>query len=312
MAEIFWRNHLRNVGFPVGNPDSHGQSQGIEVLIPTQITPIQDFVKYPSLPALLTSGLLPVASQAAVIATENFNYGDGNIAGQTGGTGWNYERTDEPAAPAQTASNWNDTFGGAQVVSSALVTSGSGAHREFGGITEGTGGDSNEREGAFRGTGAMFFSVTYTPTTGNQWGGVSSYDFTGPNAEKIFWGAPGGAPGGNFFGIDESGVGQTVSTIPVVTGQTYTLIGMLDFDNDLLGLWVNPDDTDTATSYDVSRIYGGGNWSTALRLASGHTTIWDDLTVGTSFIDVAPVPEPSASLLGLAGAALLTLRRRRA
>lgn len=282
---------------------------GKKVSAPTQITPIQDPVKYPSLPALITSGLLPVASQAAVIATENFSYGDGNIAGQTGGTGWNYERNDEAAAPAQTASNWNDTFGGAQVVSSALVTNGSGAHREFGGITEGTGGDSNEREGAFRGSGAMFFSVTYTPTTANQWGGVSSYDF---GTERLFWGAPGGGNGGNFFGIDESGVGQSNSTIPVVTGQTYTLIGMLDFDNDLLGLWVNPDGTDTAASFDVSRTYTGGNWSSALRLASGHTTIWDDMTVGTSFSDVAPVPEPSVSLLGLAGAALLGVRRRRA
>lgn len=276
---------------------------------PIQITSIQDLVKYPSLPALITSGLLPVASQAAVIATENFSYGNGNIAGQTGGTGWNYERNDEPAAPAQTASNWNDTFGGAQVVSSALVTSNSGAHREFGGITEGTGGTSNEREGAFRGSGAMFFSVTYTPTTGNQWGGVSSYDF---GTERLFWGAPGGGNGGNFFGIDESGVGQTNSTIPVITGQTYTLIGMLDFDNDLLGLWVNPDGSDTAASFDVSRAYTGGNWSSALRLASGHTSTWDNLTVGTSFADVAPVPEPSASLLGLAGAALLAARRRRA
>lgn len=266
-------------------------------------------MKYPSLPALITTGLLPVASHAAVIGTESFDYADGNIAGQTGGTGWDYERTDEAEAPAQTASNWNDTFGGAQVVGSALVTSGSGAHREFGGITEGTGSDSNEREGAFRGDGAMFFTVTYTPTTANQWGGVSSLDF---GAERIFWGAPGGDPGGNFFGIDESGVGQTVSAIPVMTGQTYTLIGMLDFDNDLLGLWVNPDLTDTATSYDVSRAYTGGNWSSALRLASGHTTIWDDLKVGTSFADVAPVPEPSVSLLGLAGAALLTRRRRHA
>ncbi|WP_193214046.1 PEP-CTERM sorting domain-containing protein [Luteolibacter marinus] len=264
-------------------------------------------MKHSFLPALITTGLIPAASHAALIATENFDYSNGSIAGQSGGTGWNYERTDEPAAPAQTASNWNDTFGDAQVVSTALVTSGSGAHREFGGITEGTGGDSNEREGAFRGTGTMFFSVSYTPNTANQWGGVSSYDF---GTERIFWGAPGGTPGGNFFGIDVAG-DQTVSTIPVVTGQTYTLIGMLDFDNDLLGLWVDPDGSDTVTSHDVSAAYTGGNWSSALRLASGHESTWDDLRVGTTFADVAPVPEPSTGLLGLAAAGLLFTRRRR-
>jgi hypothetical protein len=35
------------------------------------------------------------------------------------------------------------------------------------------------------------------------------------------------------------------------------------------------------------------------------------LTVGTEFVDVVPVPEPSTSLLGLAGALLLVNRRRR-
>ena len=268
----------------------------------------QSQVKNPFLPALITSGLLPLASQAALIATENFDYADGNVAGQTGGTGWNYERTNEAGAPAQTASNWNNTFGSqTQIVSSALVTSGNGAHREFGGVTEGTGSTSNEREGAFRADGVFFFSVSYTPTTANQWGGVSSLDF---GTERIFWGAPGGGNGGNFFGIDVVGSGQTNSTISVVTGQTYTLIGMLDFDSDLLGLWVNPDGADTASSFDVSRAYTGTNWSSSLRLASGHTSTWDNLRVGTTFADVLPVPEPSTSLLGLAGAALLLVRRR--
>ncbi|MCW1924392.1 hypothetical protein OKA05_17630 [Luteolibacter arcticus] len=267
-------------------------------------------MKYALLPTLITSGLLPVASQAALIATENFDYADGSVVGQAGGTGWTYERTDEAGAPLQTPSNWNNEFGTHQIVSSALVTNGGGVRREFGGVTEGAGSASNEREGAFRGTGTMFFSVSYTPTTGNQWAGVSSYDFSGENAEKIFWGAPGGANGGNFFGIDAVGDGQTNSTIPVVTGQTYVLIGMLDFDNDLLGLWVDPDANDTVVSHDVSRAYTGGNWSTSLRLASGNQVTWDNLKVGTSFADVLPIPEPSASLLGLAGAALLVRRRR--
>ncbi|MCW1884920.1 hypothetical protein OKA04_09290 [Luteolibacter flavescens] len=263
------------------------------------------------LPLFLISGLLPLASQAALIATERFDYADGSVVGQTGGTGWNYERNDEPAAPPQSPSNWNNEFGTHSIVSSALVTNSGGVRREFGGATEGTGSDSNEREGAFRASGTMFFSVSYTAVTAGQWSGVSSYDFSGPGAEKIFWGAPGGGNNGAFFGIDVNGSGQTISTIPVVTGQTYTLVGMLDFDADVVALWVNPDSNDTATSYDVSRPYTGGNWSTALRLASGNQVRWDDLLVGTSFSDVVAVPETSVPLLGLAGAALLLKRRRR-
>lgn len=286
---------------------THASSPRGDVSCPERIQVTETHVKNPLLPALITSGLLPLASQAALIATENFDYADGNVAGQTGGTGWNYERTNEAGAPAQTASNWNNTSGSPQVVSTTLVTSNNGAHREFGGVTEGTGSTSNEREGAFRGEGVLFFSVIYSPTTANQWGGVSSMDF---GTERIFWGAPGGGNGGNFFGIDVVGSGQTNSTIPVVTGGTYLLIGMLDFDSDLLGLWVNPDGTDTATTFDVSRAYTGGNWSSALRLASGHTSTWDNLRVGTTFADVMQVPETSTSLLGLAGAALLMARRR--
>ena len=248
-----------------------------------------------------------------MIATENFDYADGSVAGQTGGTGWNYERTDEPGAPAQTASNWNNVFGSHQIVSSMLVTNNGGVLREFGGITEGTGSTSNEREGAFRAEGAMFFSTSITvaamlPEGQNQWAGVSSYDF---GTERIFFGMPGQTGAARFFGIAAPGFGaDTFSSIPVVAGVTYTIVGMVDFDADLLALWVNPDGTDSASTYDVSKAYNGTNWASSLRFASGTSVTWDNVRVGTSFGDMAVVPEPSSSLLGLAGAALLMRRRR--
>ena len=127
----------------------------------------------------------------------------------------------------------------------------------WGGTTEGSGFPSNEREGAFRGTGTLFFSTTYKVDTlfaegTGQWGGASSYDF---GAEKIFWGMPGQGTATRYFGIDESGVGNTLSTIPIAANTTYTLLAMLDFDADLIALWVNPDGADSATTYDVSRTY---------------------------------------------------------
>ena len=265
-------------------------------------------MKNPLLPILLISAFSPLATHAALIATEDFEYGSTSIEGQTGGTGWNYERNDEAGAPPQLPSTWDIAFGGHEIVSGQLVTNNGGVRREFGGNAA-----LNEREGAFRAEGAMFFSTTMTvasmlPAGQNQWAGVSSYDFLD---ERIFFGMPGQSGATRFFGIAAPGFGgDTFSTIPVVSGVTYTIVGMLDFDNDLLGLWVNPDGSDTASSFDVSAAYTGGNWSTALRLASGTPVAWDNLKVGTSFADVT-VPEPSASLLALGTAGLFFLVRRR-
>ena len=85
---------------------------------------------------------------------------------------------------------------------------------------------------------------------------------------------------------------------------------MLDFDNDLLALWVDPDGGDSAASHDVSMAYAGDNWSTGLRFASGTSVTWDDVRVGTSFADVT-VPEPSVPLLALGTAGMVCLLRRR-
>lgn len=254
---------------------------------------------------------LPLA-EAVVVATETFTYADGAIAGQAGGTGWNYERTDEAGAPAQAPSDWDNVFGTPTVIGNALITNNGGAKREFGGATEGVGEPSNEREGAFRGNGTLFFSTTYRVDTlfaegSTQWGGVSSYDF---GAERIFWGMTGQGSATRYFGIDESGVGTTLSTIPIAANTTYTLLAMLDFDADRIALWVNPDGADSVTSYDVSRTYTGTNWSSALRFASagGANVEWDNVKVATTFGEA--VPETSASLLGLLGAATLLRRRR--
>ena len=140
---------------------------------------------------------------AAVVGVDSFTYADGSIAGLSGGTGWAYERTDEVGAPTQSASDWDVAFGTANVVSGKLVTGGSGAIREFGGPIEGVGAGSNEREGAFRGAGVVYFGAEYTVDAllgaGGQWGGFSSYDF---GAERVFFGMPGQGPGTRFFGID--------------------------------------------------------------------------------------------------------------
>ena len=245
---------------------------------------------------------------AEPVGTELFNYENGSIADRAGGTGWAAERFDEPGALPSGPSDWNVAFGTANVVNGALVTQESGAIREFNGPSEGSTEPSNEREGAFRGAGNVFFGFDMTRQAGAAWSGASSFDFGG---ERIFFGVPGGQTAGTFFGIEESGQGQNFTTIPVVEGRTYRIVAEVDFEADLLSLWVDPEAGDELTP-DVTRAYAATNWSSAVRLASGGTapTTWDNLVVATNWNDPGLVPEPgSLALLGVG--ALGLLRRRR-
>ena len=261
------------------------------------------------LAALAAAGVMVSAltAGAAPVGTDNFTYPDGSIAGRSGGTGWAFKQYPEAGAPASAPSDWDVAFGTANVTGGKLVTQESGAIREYNGPSEGVTAPSNEREGAFQNAGSVFYGFDMTRQAGAAWSGASSFDF---GAERIFFGVPGGQTGQNFFGIEESGVGQSFSTVPVVEGQTYHLVAALDFDNDRLSLWVDPTAGDLANP-DATRAYTGTNWSSAVRLASGGTapTSWDNLVVGTTFADVVPEPTTIAWLGGIGALALLRRRR---
>ena len=245
---------------------------------------------------------------AESIGTDSFDYADGAIDGMTGGIGWGWDNLAKDQTP--TVSDWDLVWGNAGVQGQSLVTDGGGAYRQYNGPGEGSANDpeTDERVGAFRGEGVVYYGVNYTQLDSQGWSGISGFDFGG---ERIFFGMPGGQ--GNF-GIDESGVGQSNTDIAVVVGESYRLVSAIDFDGDQLRLWVNPDagDFDNGAldnSADVTREYFGTNWNTAVRLASGGPTQWDDLIVATEF--GAAVPEPATlSLLGLGGLAMLRRKRK--
>ncbi len=229
--------------------------------------------------------LLIGAVQAEMIGVDYFDYPNGNIAGKAGGLYWDWNNVTK--THTGTVSNWNNVFNTVNVQDGKLVTSNSGARREYNGPSEGTGTnpDTDERLGAFRGTGTVYYGVKMTQEVANPWCGFSGYDF---GSERIFFGQPNGD---SYFGIQISGGAKALSTIPVVIGQTYHLVSAIDFDGDQLRLWVNPDGNDwdngaADNSADVTLVYTGSNWNTSVRLASGAQTQWDDCMVATTFSEL--------------------------
>ncbi|HPD46252.1 MAG TPA: immunoglobulin domain-containing protein [Anaerohalosphaeraceae bacterium] len=242
--------------------------------------------------------LLAVPAGAEVIGYEPFDYADGGIGGRTGGIGWDFDNVAK--VHTSTVSNWN-VSGTANVVAARLETNSDGwARREYNGPTEGSGDnpETDERRGAIRASGVVYYAVTYTQLNTNSWSGFSGVDF---GTERIFFGQVGGQGDQKYFGIDESGVGATFTNVPVEVGRTYRLIAAIDFDYDRLLLWVDPNSTDFhnrsggTNSADAVRTYGGTNWNTAVRLGSAGHTRWDDLVVATTFEEAMMNPGTLAS-----------------
>ncbi|NWK55375.1 hypothetical protein HW115_07115 [Verrucomicrobiaceae bacterium N1E253] len=251
-------------------------------------------------------------SGAATIGIETFDT-DGAINNQNGGTHWDWNNLTQ--MHTATTSDWDSTSGSPAVSGGILTTNNSSAKREFNGPDEGSGtgdGDTTERSGGFRGSGAVYFASDMTRSASASWSGMSSYDF---GAERIFFGVHGGGAATDTIGIQDSISGTNVTgSISLTDGVSYRIAAVVDFDNDLLGLWVDPDGADswdgTGGTADVTMAFTRTNWSTAVRLGSGGSATWDNLIVATSLSEVA-IPEPSSSsLLALCGMSLIIRRRR--
>jgi PEP-CTERM motif len=252
--------------------------------------------------ALLFALLTTAGAHATIIGVEGFTYADGAINSLAGGTGW--DRVGGTSA-------WGSS--GSQILGGKLITDANvGAFREYG---------ADEGASAVQATGQVFFqfSLTFGAAVAN-YAGLSSFDF---GTEKVFFGR---TFLGNF-GIDETGVGNSLSGVAAQANTSYTLVGVLDFANDLLSLYINPDGLDVydptgpsgpGNTADVVRTgFTSTNWSTQIRIQSGDQGAgvapvqWDNVTVATAPQDVGlQVPEPTTlGLLALGG--LLSFARRR-
>jgi len=180
-----------------------------------------------------------VAGSSVIIGQDEFSYADGVIAGRNGGTNFDFDNTTNNGGfigfTRETASTWDAVFGAPSIVAGKLTTQESGAKREYGAPSEANGAVNDAGSSAYR---QVYYRVQMTRTAGATWTGISSYDF---NTEQIFFGVPFNVnPGSGVreFGIEQGGV--TYSGVPVVDGQTYNLVAKLDFVNDTLALYVDP------------------------------------------------------------------------
>jgi len=252
----------------------------------------------------MTVAFVATYTQAAIIGSEVFNsYADGAIAGQTGGTGWDWDNVGK--TNSLTLSDWDNSGGAPQVSSQTLLTSGgNSAKREFNGPVEGSGGgdtSDTERSGAFRGAGTVYFRSSLKWITDNDWSGISWYDFS---TERVFFGVPGGQTGTKYFAIDiKPGVdnsGKTFSTVAASVGQTYDIVAEINFNSDVVRIWVDPASGNDAPA--AARYTAAANWLTSVRVGSSGSSQWDNLLVATHWSDLGLTPKSGILLYeGFAG-----------
>lgn len=264
---------------------------------------------------LILAGLIAMTTSAlgTGIGSDTFDYPDGSLVDQVGGTGWMWNK----AAGTQTSGVSDYEVSGPAnqgVTNGTFYTfNGGWGRREF---------SDPITDGAYVNEGVLFFSVWMTRGDGTTYSGISAF---GGTSERVYFGVLGESStwATNGIGIQAGGSGsRTWGFVSIDDNVTYNLVGVLDYDNDILGLYINPDGADfwnsSGGSADVIRTgYTATTGTDTVRVISGGNTAdawtdWDNLKVTTSLSEaITPVPEPTViAMLGLGAAGWLLLRRR--
>ena len=234
-------------------------------------------------------------SSGEVIGIDNFTYNEGsNLFAQRGGYGWDWNN--ELQGHTNSNSDWANLGGSVTISSGKLRMTGNAAtRREYNGPEEGFNGV--EHIGAIQGGSTVFardsvvyYRIDITQSVGVTSSRISSLDF---GAERVYAELSSGEIAVGIIGAsDFEKVRATFSTL--TPEETYTIVVKVDFADDYLSLWVNPDLNQlegapgTRLGPTLFRRYTGTNWSTSLGLSSQGTgiTTWDNVVVANRWEDL--------------------------
>jgi hypothetical protein len=228
-------------------------------------------------------------SHATVLVSDNFNYPNGGLNLQNGGTGWG-------------GNVWFNT--------SANVTNG---------VAGGTGDSTAKRNFAasLGSTGTIWVSFDWgnsaAPTENSSYGGLTFYNGTSDGGTESF--LIGNTWPGTGHGLWRM-TGSAATTELNYPGMK-TAVAKLDLAAGTASLWVgatgSPVDVSgaamaTATGLNLANL--GGVRILGADFGGSVSQSFDNLVIGTDMTDVAAVPEPSAALLGGLGLIAALLARR--
>ncbi len=229
---------------------------------------------------------------------EGFNYtpGAGVLANQSGGANWN--------------SSWDAT---ANNVTTPGFSYSSGGNL----VTIGAKGAFADGASSFRSISASALAngtywislIARSTNPGNAWGGLSLFD--GDN-ERLFIGQRFGSA---VWGLERSGGSNAVSSASSGTASFLVVKAVLKAGSDDVFLWVNPSLASTPADGSAVQMLGTADFTfNRIRIAhvlgSGQFLEIDEIRIGNSFSDVAPITPPvpviaaSQSVAGTVGQSL--------
>ena len=262
-------------------------------------------------PAVLAAASLLAsipASQAALIAYEGFDIPDGSLQGLRGsGSG----------TTAWQNSTWNNTDNVWSAAASRSLSYSSLVTTPGGGFSTGDGNQQSFRDfGLQASTGTYWMGYIFNRDIG---GGSSSMGISLFGSGEFTFVGQAGNP--NYGFVAHFG-GNFSSSTPVVSGEPTYLLARYVMDGNTSGqtstahYWVNPDISTEPLTADAANGPAGTNFRAfefdRFRLGSfGAQGTVDEIRLGTTFGDVAPIPEPTSALLVGSGLMMALGRRRR-
>jgi hypothetical protein len=262
------------------------------------------------LTATAVLALTAAQSSAALIAYEGFDYTAGtDVNGSNGGTGW------ASAWNNDTAGQWDNTSGSLSYGS--LPTSGGKAS-----LTANNASPEIQRTLSnpplqnSPDAGTLWISWIHDSTAAGQFNQLRLGEGATPNNRVAVIGAHAVAPGSQTWRLYNGAFGSSVDSGIAMTGVQFVVVG-INLATDEYRLYINPALGESAPGTpSASATFADTDTFDTLRYVIHSTTAAgdpgvDEIRVGTTFADVAAIPEPSVfGLLGLSTAGLALIRRR--